>query len=64
VETGVRQLPGSLDAALTCLEEDEVVQSALGETLYDRFIEAKRAEFQEYSMQVTQWELDRYLPTV
>jgi glutamine synthetase len=64
VEAGVQQLPGSLDAALGCLEADPVIQSALGETLYDRFLEAKKAEWQEYAMQVTPWELERYLPTV
>lgn len=63
VETGVQQLPGSLDAALGCLEADPVIQEALGDPLYDRFLEAKRAEWQEYAMQVTQWEVDRYLAT-
>jgi glutamine synthetase len=63
VETGVQQLPSSLDAALSALEADSVVQEALGDPLYDRFIEAKRAEWTEYAMQVTPWELERYLPT-
>lgn len=62
VETGVQQLPGSLDAAVSCLEADPVIQDALGETLYDRFVEAKREEWSEYSMQVTPWELERYIP--
>lgn len=62
VETGVQQLPGSLDSALNCLEADSVMQEALGDPLYDRFLEAKRDEWNEYAMQVTQWELDRYLP--
>ncbi|HZT97081.1 MAG TPA: glutamine synthetase family protein [Chloroflexota bacterium] len=62
LETGVEQLPTSLDAALASLESDPVMQEALGDPLYDRFVEAKRAEWQEYSMQVTPWELERYLP--
>jgi len=62
VETGVQQLPGSLDAALDCLENDPVLQEALGDPLYDRFLEAKREEWTEYSMQVTPWEMERYLP--
>ncbi len=61
VETGVQQLPDSLDAAVTCLENDEVMHEALGDPLYDRFVEAKREEWKEYAMQVSQWELDRYL---
>jgi glutamine synthetase len=64
VETGVQQLPSSLDAALSALEADTVMQEALGDPLFDRFLEAKRAEWTEYSMQVTPWELERYLPTV
>lgn len=64
VETGVQQLPSSLESALGCLEADPVIQSALGDPLYDRFMEAKRAEWQEYAMQVTPWEMERYLPTV
>jgi glutamine synthetase len=63
VETGVEQLPSSLDDALDALEADSVVQEALGDPLYDRFLEAKRAESSEYAMQVTPWELDRYLVT-
>jgi glutamine synthetase len=61
-ETGVEQLPGSLDAALRALDEDSVIQEALGELLYERFVEAKREEWADYSMQVTPWELERYLP--
>ncbi len=61
METGVEQLPGSLDAALHSMEADPVVQEALGDLLYDRFVEAKQAEWSEYSMQVTPWELERYL---
>lgn len=64
IETGVQQLPSSLEAALTSLEADTVIQEALGDHLYDRFLEAKRAEWNEYAMQVTPWELERYLPTV
>lgn len=33
----------------------------LGEQVYERFREAKRSEWDEYRMQVSQWELDRYL---
>jgi glutamine synthetase len=63
VASGVKQLPGSLAEALNALEADEVVKDTLGPILTERFIEAKRMEWAEYSMQVTQWELDRYLPT-
>ena len=60
---GVRTLPGSLDEALGELCEDEVIQNALGAHVVEWFTEAKRAEWNEYRLQVTPWELERYLMT-
>jgi glutamine synthetase len=60
---GVEMLPGSLGEALTELKKDEVVQAAMGEHIYDRFVEAKQMEWDEYRNDVSQWELNRYLPT-
>jgi glutamine synthetase len=57
----VQTLPASLQEALDELEKDEVVRSALGPHVYERFNEAKRLEWDEYRMRVTQWEIDRYL---
>ncbi|WP_026369609.1 type I glutamate--ammonia ligase [Kallotenue papyrolyticum] len=55
-------LPGSLGEALEELQRDEVVQAALGPHIYERFLEAKQQEWDEYRLYVSQWELDRYLP--
>jgi glutamine synthetase len=60
---GVRTLPGSLEEALDELARDEVIQSALGAHVWEWFMEAKRAEWNEYRVQVTPWELERYLTT-
>ena len=60
-EKGIRELPATLGEAIDELERDEVVREALGEHVYSHFVEAKRAEWQDYRMQVTQWEIDRYL---
>ena len=60
-ELGIKELPGTLSEALDELEADEVMREALGEHIFSRFIEAKRAEWDEYRTQVTSWELDRYL---
>jgi len=59
---GVKTLPGSLAEALAELQKDEVIQAALGEHIYHRFLEAKTMEWEEYRIQVTPWELKRYLP--
>ena len=60
---GVRTLPGSLDEALTEMAEDEVIQAALGPHVCEWFMEAKRAEWNEYRQQVSPWEIERYLMT-
>jgi glutamine synthetase len=57
----VNTLPGSLDEALCELEADPVIRGALGEHVYHWFVLAKREEWDEYRVCVTQWELDRYL---
>jgi len=57
----LRVLPGSLGEAIEELKNDEVVQEALGAHLYERFVEAKTIEWNEYRLQVSPWEMERYL---
>src|SRR5690606_13986153 len=57
----VESLPGTLAEALDALEEDEVIMNALGPYIGDRYLAAKRQEYDEYERQVTAWELERYL---
>ncbi|MBM3318082.1 MAG: type I glutamate--ammonia ligase [Candidatus Eisenbacteria bacterium] len=63
-EMGIASLPGTLAEALDALEKDEVVRSALGDLAYQAFARAKRAEWDEYRIQVSDWELERYLETL
>ncbi|NMC79481.1 MAG: glutamine synthetase, partial [Chloroflexi bacterium] len=58
---GIGQLPGSLMEALGELEKDEVLKSALGPAIYEAFSRAKSAEWDEYRIQVSDWELGRYM---
>src|SRR5438067_11718811 len=60
---GVRTLPGSLEEALDEFARDDVIQTALGAHVCEWFLEAKRAEWNEYRTRVTPWELERYLTT-
>ncbi len=60
-EKGIRELPGTLAEAIDELEKDPVICEALGDHVLSHFVEAKRAEWEEYRTQVTQWEIDRYL---
>jgi glutamine synthetase len=60
-EYGIDTLPSNLGAAVDALEEDEVVYDALGEHIAEKFVQAKRQEFEEYLIDVSDWELERYL---
>jgi glutamine synthetase len=57
----IKQLPGSLREALDELSKDEVIREALGDHVFERFVEAKTEEWDEYRMQVSGWEVERYL---
>jgi len=57
----IKQLPGTLREALDELSADRVIAEALGEHVFERFVEAKTEEWDEYRMQVTAWEVERYL---
>ncbi|GAH77815.1 unnamed protein product, partial [marine sediment metagenome] len=54
-------LPGSLLEALLELESDPVIKEALGEHVYHKFIQLKRKEWEEFNLQVTSWELEKYM---
>jgi glutamine synthetase len=58
---GVGQLPETLGEAIELTAESELMLRTLGEHMLNRYVEIKRLEWEEYRVQVTQWELDRYL---
>lgn len=58
---GYEPLPSSLSDAITAMERSELVAETLGERVFDFVLRNKRAEWEEYRAQVTQFELDRYL---
>ncbi|PSQ40897.1 type I glutamate--ammonia ligase [Halobacteriales archaeon SW_5_68_122] len=62
-EYGIETLPENLGEAVDALEDDEVIRSGLGEHVAEKFVEAKREEHTDYLVDVSQWELDRYLET-
>jgi glutamine synthetase len=62
-EYGIDTLPSNLGQALDALESDEVVQAALGDHVVEKFVQAKSQEYDEFRVDVSQWELDRYLET-
>ncbi|MDO8636687.1 MAG: glutamine synthetase family protein [Dehalococcoidia bacterium] len=61
-QLGINTLPGSLQEALVLTESSEVVRKALGEHVFNTFITNKKIEWDRYRVQVTDYELKRYLP--
>ena len=61
---GVDVLPSTLEEALDALEQDDVLRKALGEHVYEHYMRAKRAEWDEYRIHVSNWELERYLHAI
>ncbi|MGM9926342.1 MAG: type I glutamate--ammonia ligase [Bacillus sp. (in: firmicutes)] len=62
-EAGIIDLPATLYAALNELKQDEVIKAALGEHLFEHFVEAKEIEWDMFRTQVHPWERDQYMTT-
>ncbi len=60
-EHNIAMLPGNLKEALDAFEEDELMMEAVGPHIWTQFKAAKLHEWEEYTTQVHQWEVDRYL---
>jgi glutamine synthetase len=60
----VQTLPANLNEAIAVMEKSELVRETLGEHVFEYVLRNKRAEWQEYRRQVSQFELDRYLPVL
>ena len=60
-EKNIESLPGNLMEAVHELTDSGLMKDALGEHVFEKFIEGATYEWREYSRVVSQWELDRYL---
>ena len=58
---GIEQLPENLGEAIELTAESELALRTLGEYTFNRYVEIKRQEWEDYRVQVTPWELERYL---
>jgi glutamine synthetase len=59
---GIDPLPRNLYEAITVAESSELLADTLGEHVFDFFLRNKRAEWDEYRVQVSAFERDRMLP--
>jgi glutamine synthetase len=57
----IKTLPGSLGEALSELKGSKLVKEALGVHAFDQYLRNKTAEWDEYRIHVTDWELNKYL---
>jgi glutamine synthetase len=61
---GIQSLPADLGEAIQEAENSELLYKCLGEHVFTRLLELKRAEFEDYRVQVTPYEIQKYLPVL
>jgi glutamine synthetase len=61
---GITTLPASLIEAIQLAEKSQLVREALGEHVFEAFIQNKKIEWNNYRAQVTEYELKKYLPVL
>ena len=60
-EMGIQSLPSNLSDAVRAMKRDPLIRETLGEHIFQKYVEHKQEEWNEFKIRVTQWELDRYL---
>ena len=63
-EIGIESLPKNLYEAIQEMKKSPFVKNVLGKDVYKKYIKAKEDEWMEYTSQVTDWEIDRYLDRI
>jgi len=61
ISRGIDSLPESLDEAIAALKGSALMREALGEHIFNHFVQAKEIEWDIYRKQVHQWEIEQYL---
>ncbi|MGQ9819541.1 MAG: glutamine synthetase family protein [Candidatus Kapaibacteriales bacterium] len=60
-ELNIETLPSSLYEAINEMSKSELTRNILGELLFRRYVRIKKAEWDEFKIQVTNWEIQKYL---
>jgi glutamine synthetase len=60
-EQGIVGLPETLGEAVDEFAGSELMRRALGDHIFENYIKLKRKEWDDYRVQLTEWEMDRYL---
>jgi glutamine synthetase len=61
LENGIVDLPATLADALEEFKSNEVMVKALGDHLFEHFVEAKEIEWDMFRTQVHPWEREQYM---
>jgi len=61
---GITDLPGNLYSATLEAEKSELVKEVLGDHIFDKFIENKKIEWDNYRTHVSAFEIGKYLPVL
>ena len=57
----IKNLPGSLGEAVNNLEKSKLAKEVLGEHIFKKYVEAKKMEFDEFRLSVSEWEINKYI---
>jgi glutamine synthetase len=59
---GITDLPGNLYSAILEAEKSDLVRDVLGDHIFNKFIENKKIEWDNYRTHISQYEIEKYLP--
>ena len=62
LERGIKTLPKDMHEAIALTEKSSLVKKVLGDHVFNSFIRNKKIEWENYRSQVTDYEINRYLP--
>jgi glutamine synthetase len=60
-DRGIVSLPETLGEAIDEFAASDLMRRAFGDHIFEAYVTLKRREWDDYRVQLTQWELDRYL---
>ena len=60
----IDSLPGSLNRAIEYAESSDLLRETLGDHLFENFITSKKVEWDDYSIRIHPYEIERYLPVL
>ncbi|MFP4478298.1 MAG: type I glutamate--ammonia ligase [Candidatus Izemoplasmatales bacterium] len=61
---GVESLPDNLKEAIDNFKKDPLMEAVLGKHIFQKFIDYKNKEWDDFRTTVTEWELKKYINTI